>query len=431
MTSFGLVALLFVATHDPEASLHAQSPVYDVVSLGVGGAVFRQAALGLIGILGFFNVVRGRDPFWLFRSAAGCLLLALVLWATLSLVWSHEPTTTLWALGSSGAIFLFAIGFMNSYGPTALLRLSFTASLTYLVVGVIAEVSLGAFHPWLRGYRFAGTLNSNSQAINCAILLFAAAAMARRARPFRSLYWALSVIAGVFLLLTKSRTAVWSVAVALVLLLFVHVWRSKTGPVLIGAYVIGVASLLYPIFGLSVSAPSTSFLLLGREDAPTISDLNGRSKLWGLVTPYISTQKWCGYGYNTFWTPERHAEISEEAGWGVSDGHSAYLDVLLSLGAIGLGVYAPLIVAGCVSAVRRYSLVPSSEAAFALLVITFSAFHGATESALLHPTLLQFTFLCCALILGMGHARVSKSLPSRPPRRRKMTSAVLGGSGAT
>jgi O-antigen ligase len=410
MTSCGLVALLFVATHDPMASLHTESPVDDLVSIGLGGAVFRQAALGLIGILGFFNVLRGRDPLRLFRSAAGRLLLALVLWATLSLVWSHEPTVTLRALGSSGAMLLFAIGFMNVYGATALLRLSFTASLTYLVVGVIAEVSLGVFHPWLSEYRFAGSLNSNHQAINCAILLFAAAALARRARRFEWLCWTLSIIAGAFLLLTKSRTSVASVAVALVLLLFVHLWRSKTIAALIAACVIGVASLLYAIFGLSPSAPQRSFLLLGREDAP-ISDLSGRSKLWDLVTPYISSQKWCcGYGYNTFWTPERHAEISEEAGWGVFEGHSAYLDVFLGLGGIGLGVYLSLIVVGCGTAVCRYGLVPSSESAFVLLVITFSVFHGVTESALLHPTLLQLTFLSCALNLRNRDARERENL---------------------
>jgi O-antigen ligase len=49
-----------------------------------------------------------------------------------------------------------------------------------------------------------------------------------------------------------------------------------------------------------------------------------------------------GFGYTTFWTPDRITKVSDEAGWGVSAAHSAYLELLLDLGVPGVALYLAL-----------------------------------------------------------------------------------------
>ena len=76
---------------------------------------------------------------------------------------------------------------------------------------------------------------------------------------------------------------------------------------------------------------------LGRGDTNPDS-FNGRTGIWEDLSYYIDRRPFLGYGYAGFWTPAHINEISAEEKWGILDSHSAYLDYLLTLGAVGLAV---------------------------------------------------------------------------------------------
>jgi O-antigen ligase len=87
-----------------------------------------------------------------------------------------------------------------------------------------------------------------------------------------------------------------------------------------------------------------------------------------------------GYGYGGFWTPARVNMISEEENWAVPNGHSAYIDYLLALGAVGLLAYAFLLFAGIIRAFRLHRLSQNSAFAFCGVLLVFYAVDGLLES---------------------------------------------------
>lgn len=85
---------------------------------------------------------------------------------------------------------------------------------------------------------------------------------------------------------------------------------------------------------LLVSANSDRVMgLLGRS-----SHLTGRTEIWSLVISFISQRPILGYGYSGFWlgaSPESFV-VNRLMGGPVMYSHNGYLEMLLTLGAIGL-----------------------------------------------------------------------------------------------
>jgi O-antigen ligase len=73
-----------------------------------------------------------------------------------------------------------------------------------------------------------------------------------------------------------------------------------------------------------------------------------------VVTEHIARKPWLGYGYESFWTPEAIEQVTEECQWAVREAHSAYLDMLLSLGRVGLALYCAMVLSGIAAALIAY-----------------------------------------------------------------------------
>ncbi len=97
--------------------------------------------------------------------------------------------------------------------------------------------------------------------------------------------------------------------------------------------------------------------------------------------------------------------ISEEEKWGVSSSHSAYLDYLLSLGAVGLVAYAFLLLAGIKRAFRFQRLSRSSTFAFCGALLVFYALDGLLDSATVEPSLPMF--LCMVVLVSLALKDIS------------------------
>ena len=73
--------------------------------------------------------------------------------------------------------------------------------------------------------------------------------------------------------------------------------------------------------------------------------LTGRTDLWLAILDLIKQKPLLGWGYMATWVPTdpQTAAIWEEFGWPVPNAHSAYLDVTLQLGLVGLGLLLTII----------------------------------------------------------------------------------------
>ena len=119
--------------------------------------------------------------------------------------------------------------------------------------------------------------------------------------------------------------------------------------------------------------PSTNALQFDRDT--TTSDnasLTGRIPLWSELMVSVEQHPLLGQGFGAFWTPANIDRVSADQGWGISAAHSAYVDVLLALGAVGLVLYLDTLVLSLFLARRDYMQHPGVAPVYFGIMLLFA-----------------------------------------------------------
>jgi exopolysaccharide production protein ExoQ len=268
----------------------------------------------------------------------------------------------------------------------------------------LLESLFGTFRPFASGYRFAGTLHPNMQGINCALLVLSGMASADVEKYNRTLFRISAFVGFVFLALTASRTAFAAALLALAVYLGM-VCSSRAKLAMAYALSIVLCVLLLGL-GNAFLPDLKSAVNFGRLDSSEGS-LNGRTGIWEEVSHFVERRPMLGYGYGGFWNSAHIAEISDKEQWGVPNSHSAYLDYLLTLGAVGLMGYVFILFAGIRRAFCFHKLSQNSAYAFFAALLVFCAMGGLLESAPIEPSLLMF--LSAVVLAQLAFARPALS----------------------
>jgi exopolysaccharide production protein ExoQ len=208
------------------------------------------------------------------------------------------------------------------------------------------------------------------------------------------------------MVLTKSRTgnAASLAAIGAVLLLQTSArFKLTAGALATGA---GVAALwLVMLAGYDPLTDFRDALLLGRaEESDTLS---GRAFIWPAVLYYIGKRPWLGYGYESFWNPGQIDVISHDLGWGLREAHNGYLDVLLSLGIVGLAIAVMTLLAATVAA--AYASIRQRDPAYALPLglLVFGLLSSVMESGMVNVMFPPFLLACCLMRMALFRAPCS------------------------
>lgn len=386
-----LTAVFFVVYHDLSYSVSSReglkSSENNLATVVAQGSVVRRVALLSLGLFTIISLFRGRvDGRLRIDGALGWLLLGFAAWAVLSLIWAEDPPFSFRRLVAFVIVCLAAAAIGRRFSFREIVLWTFWSSALYIVVGVLAEVFLGTFRPLATGYRFQGTLPANSQGINCALLVLSAVAAAQIERHRRTIFRGCALVGFAFLILTASRT---SIAACLFSFAVYAVTVGSRATRVAMAYSCGIAFCLMVILGGTFLPKLQSAVFAGR-DISANDTFNGRTGIWDDVGSYVRQRPILGYGYGGFWTPARIREVSDEENWAVPDGHSAYLDYLLTLGLVGLIAYVLLLISGITRAFRLYRFSRRSSLAFFGVLLLFCALDGFLESAMTDPSILMF-----------------------------------------
>jgi O-antigen ligase len=218
--------------------------------------------------------------------------------------------------------------------------LGFLGSAGYLLIGIISEMVLGTFRPFSLDYRFCGTLHPNHQAWNCGLLLISGSSLLPRIRRFwRPAYFMAMTLGVICLSLTKSRTSLLCGVLALS-----YFWAGQLRPKQKLVLVFSTGTLLLGSLLAATLLPSKTVsqldgMLLAGRDVDSYENFSGRVPLWKLAIEYVGKRPLAGYGFNSFWTPDHIEEIDAEVKFSVVHSHNDYIELMLSLGAIGLLLY--------------------------------------------------------------------------------------------
>jgi exopolysaccharide production protein ExoQ len=361
------------------------------------GSMARRIGLLCLGGFGLANILKKRSAGTRINGILGWLLILFMFWALLSLSWAQDIPLTSRRLLVLIMLCLGAISFNRSVSLHDFVLFVFFSTTMFLIVGLASEIIFCTFQPMGNDYRFSGGMHPNQQGINCTLLLFSGITIYLNAERYRALYAIFAIIGLFFLFLTRSRTGLFSATIAL-FLFYAIVWsiQQKCAFFLFTGSMI---CLLMLIFDESFFSALRTGFLLGRDGVQATS-LTGRIPAWNECFSYVSAHPFLGFGYNSFWTPNHIAEISSSQGWEISSGHSAYLDVLLCQGIIGLLGYLFIFVMGTIRAFHRYKATKNTFYLFSSMLLVFCLFDSLLESAIFNPTL--FSFITIAVLVQLA-----------------------------
>ncbi len=147
---------------------------------------------------------------------------------------------------------------------------------------------------------------------------------------FREGYRPLNALLGIlsFYVLIQSggKAAIVSLfAVSIFGLIGSNIWKRRT-------------LLLYLVGMLSILLGTTYWYYTVLEKTERLVTFTGRVQLWETLFSFYKAKPVLGYGLNNFWT-SHNVEVFLEQGWQMTQAHNGYLEILLSFGGLGLGVF--------------------------------------------------------------------------------------------
>lgn len=331
-----VVAVTFFSEQDIKFSMTANfvADIEDQESWAEGGNALRRivflggAAIGMLSLL----LVRGKT----FRMNLPTTFIAIyLLWAGASAAWSIDTSTTVrrFTLVICSAIGCW--GFCKLIDVKDAVFAAVLVPLTYLAIGVAAELALNTFHPHHGSYRFAGCMHPNIQAANLAMGCIASYTMTKVKPKFKLVFYGIFCFLFLFLILTKCRSATAGVPVALVV-----IWLASQSVrnIVLGLattfWIVSFTCLVCIVSNFNPVAENSEVLLLGRGEE-TGTSLTGRLPLWQDLAGYISDRPIKGYGFKAFWNSRNITDVAIGQEWVISEAHSSYIDTTLQLGIVG------------------------------------------------------------------------------------------------
>ncbi|MBC8355945.1 MAG: O-antigen ligase family protein [Planctomycetes bacterium] len=342
----------FVNEVDWDASTYdnyAASPddAEDQVALGKSSRKISYFAIGILGALLFVLPSRQQISFFNLPVALLCLYF---LFCLASFIWTDAAwlTTKRMVIAIFGVLAI--VGTAKHLSTRDIIDASLGIGTILLAISLCVELSLGTFAPQSNEYRFAGVVHPNTQGGACGLMVIAAFFGMKASHRGKLIYLGFLLLAGLFMIMTKSRTSVAACLCGVSAAWYLVAPRDKQTLVGLGlpvAVCSGLAALL--LFGAELTSSATAAAQFGRGAEADLLTLNGRIPLWTSLLEHVAERPMLGFGYQGFWTPDRIYEVSLEQEWTVPSAHSVFLDVLLSTGLVGATIFG----LGTIVAFRR------------------------------------------------------------------------------
>lgn len=391
----------------------------------------RQVALACLGLFGLAGIVwpNGRS-----LRISGLLVvgIAYLMWCAASYLWTDDAGMSARRIVALGCEVLAGLAIARRAAPRQFVWIVFACTLTWLAMGLLAECTLGTFHPGRPAYRFAGIFHPNEMGVDCTLVIVSALYLANGYK--RTPYWlyAIAALSCGFLLLSGSRTAVSTLVVLLAVFWFATTSLRKQ---LIATLVAGVAaaSLLIAL-GLGLFNPSVNVITVGRTDVEP-SSLTGRLPLWEkLIQDYVSESVLIGHGYGAFWTSDHIDQLSRSLYWAVGGTHSTYVDLLLHVGVIGAALCLSAMILAIARSLRLERQQPGNGYGLMGMIVASGLTVGLFETTVGLTWSLSFFGIAgvCMLIFADDRAtgRAPDSFGESGDRRGTVASRVVNGSRA-
>jgi O-antigen ligase len=266
-------------------------------------------------------------------------VVAVAAWWMLSYVWTFNVFG--WWTDTQGVMpYVVACVIFVSLLPASDFRGALVAAcyivIAYTLLELIIHGSTATMNPdGAPGWR-GGFIHKNGMA---PFMVFALLVLGCFDRPSARRTIAVLTACGL-IVMSQSSTAVGAGLITLVICAFVR--RLAVSPLPARSSLAVGALCAAVLTGMLWTTVFSSFLGVRGED----TTLSGRTDIWNGVLDAIERRPWLGYGAGGVWTnpavdPGR--SIMRDLGFTVFHSHNGYLDILLMLGVVGLGLFMWLV----------------------------------------------------------------------------------------
>ncbi|MEM8681029.1 MAG: O-antigen ligase family protein [Planctomycetota bacterium] len=355
------------------------------------GSATARIVLASFGILGLIIPSHSRLAL---RKPMLWTMVAYLGWLVCTLLWSIDPAVTLYKLTVLSTFVLAALGIARQLEARQLIVMFGLTCLGFILMGVVAENSLGTFDPSADGYRFTGTAHANTQSIYAATICLMATLLFKQHQKLSLLMLGcLLLVVGIgFLLLTRSRTTLASTLLAMIAIQGLRSRGKQRIMLVLGGTTLLITGALV-IFLLGGSAKETlgGAASMGRTES--MATLSGRVPLWEELLVACSERPILGYGYLAFWDADRVDDLSDQFRWEIPHGHNVYIDIMLDGGIVALMLFLALLLTAMISSARAYRTTSDEGYAIVFGMVWFILLHGTAESLMKLPTFSAFIFV--------------------------------------
>ncbi|MBE9031325.1 O-antigen ligase family protein, partial [filamentous cyanobacterium LEGE 11480] len=159
---------------------------------------------------------------------------------------------------------------------------------------------------------------------------------------------------------------------------------------------------------------------LGRD--PT---LTGRTDIWAVLLEKASKHIWFGYGFEVFWSGGMDGEAVDL--WYVNryivdTAHNGFLDILLELGIVGLGIFLASVVMNFLRGLQWLSGTRSPEGLYPLVVMAYWIVYNLSESTVPTPYSINWIlFVSVATSMLIYRLPGRRAIAHNQPRQRLHT----------
>jgi len=368
------VGLQPFAPRDPAALVAGES------GFAGAGDVWRQVSyLGVFALVCFAAIrVQG------FRALL-CLspiFAALLAWCALSALWSGAPDVVLRralleiVIVMSGMMSVVAVGAQRSLAllcgvlGAVLIVNWFSIPFVPNAVHLPGEIDPQLVGDW-RGLYFHKNIAGSVSALTAILFFF------RALKTRRLLDWGMFLGALIFTLMTRSKSSQGLVPVALAAgCLYAFVWRRG-----IDRAILSVGVLLAAVIVGTILIKDSGLMFRALED-PT--EFTGRTVIWQAEVAFIRDHFLLGSGFGSFADTGAASPLHNYVGaaWvqNISHGHSAYLQLLVTIGAVGFLFAMLVFLAGPARAFWRHDSVRSESIPLLVAIFVFMVLHNFLES---------------------------------------------------
>lgn len=308
---------------------------------------------------------------------------SLLGWATLSLTWSIDTSETTRELIRVAIYTAVAVAMARRFPAQEICLILIFSFLTSILVASVMDVVVGNFRPWQSLHRLQGSLHPND--LGRQALLVAVAAYAYMSvKSERTVWLIICGLAIVILVLTKSRTSFISLIAGLLMVSMIRVRGYQAVAWLTSLLIIvSFAGLSWQLLSSEIRSSIAGGAMLGRKDKAAA--LTGRFPLWEQALQQADNDLTRGSGFGAFWNNDRTKIMGEELEWFPRHAHSAYIEMMVNLGYIGLVILLVLVLSMLATSFFSSRKTGQVHYTVCTAIIVSEMVYGLTEAAPILP----------------------------------------------